>query len=96
MRRAAVLLLILMAACSGGSDAEKTLKTARSWSATLDVAARGLAQHDLSPQYTRQVAEVAEREIAKQLHDADDASVRDACRRVIDSARRLRAACERP
>jgi hypothetical protein len=96
MRRAAVLLLILLAGCSGSSDAEKTLKTARSWSATLDVAARGLAQHDLSPRYARQVAEIAEREISKQLEDANDANVRDACRRVLDSAHRLRAACEQP
>ena len=95
MRRAAVLLLILMAACSGSSDAEKTLKTARSWSATLDLAARGLAQHDLSPTYVRQVAESAEREISKQLEDANDANVREACRRVLDSARRLRAATDR-
>jgi hypothetical protein len=96
MRRGAALLLILFAACSAGSDAEKTLKAARSWNATLDVAARGLAQHDLSPRYTRQVAEIAEREISKEMQDANDANVRDACRRVIDAARRLRAASERP
>lgn len=94
MRRVAVLLLIL-AACSKSSDAEKTLKAARSWSATLDIAARGFAQHDLSPKYTKQIAEVAERELSKQLEDANDANVRGACERALASARRLRAECER-
>lgn len=98
MRRTAALLLLsfaLTTACSGSDDAEKALKTAHSWSATLNLTARGLAHHELSPRYVKQVAEVAEREATKQLEDAKDDNARDACQRVIDSAKRLRAACEK-
>ncbi len=79
-------------ACSKGSDTEKIVKEARSWTATLELASRGLAQHDLPPRYARQVADVAEKAVSKAAEKADDAESRDACTQALASARRLREA----
>ena len=95
MRIASVALaLLLTVACSKGSDSEKIAKEARSWSATIELASRGLAQHDIPPRYARQVAEVAEKAVAKNIDKAEDPQARDACNRALESARRLRAAAE--
>ena len=56
-------LLAALLGCSKGSDSEKIAKEARSWTATLELASRGLAQHDLPPRYARQVADVAEKAV---------------------------------
>ena len=69
-------------------------KEARSWSATLQLASRGLAQHDLPSRYARQIAEVAEKAVSKDIEKADDAESRDACKDALLSARRLRDAAE--
>src|ERR1043166_4091826 len=87
-------LLAALVACSKGSDSEKIVKEARSWTATLDLASRGLAQHDLPPRYARQVADVAEKAVSKDIEKADDAEARDACTQALQSARRLREAAE--
>ena len=94
--RPAVVACLLVAAlgCSKGGDTEKIVKEARSWTATLDLASRGLAQHDLPPRYARQVAEVAEKAVSKDIDKADDAESRDACTQALASARRLREAAE--
>lgn len=85
-------LLVGALACSKGSDTEKIVKEARSWTATLDLASRGLAQHDLPPRYARQVAEVAEKAVSKAMEGVEDAEARDACSQALASARRLREA----
>ena len=85
-------LLVALVGCSKGSDSEKIVKEARSWTATLDLASRGLAQHDLPAEYVRQVAEVAEKAVSKDIEKADGAEARDACTRALESARRLREA----
>ena len=92
--RPAIVACVLLAlvACSKGSDSEKIVKEARSWSATLDLASRGLAQRDLPPRYARQVAEVAEKAVSKSMGQAEDAEAREACNRALVSARRLREA----
>lgn len=88
MRRAVVLVLLFAAACSG-NDAEKQLKSARSWQATLDVVAAAMRAQKVTPTYAKQVAEVAEDELQKsksrsrETHDA------------LEAARKLRAECER-
>jgi hypothetical protein len=95
MRPAIVACLLVVAlGCSKGSDTEKIVKEARSWTATLDLASRGLAQHDLPPRYARQVADVAEKAVSKDIEKADDAEARDACTQALQSARRLREAAE--
>src|SRR5436309_3476067 len=97
MRRAIVAcLLVTDVACSKGSDSEKIVKEARSWSATLDLASRGLAQHDLPPRYARQVADVAEKAVSKDIDKAEDSQARDACTQALASARRLREAAGPP
>lgn len=88
----AACLLIGAIACSKSSDTEKIVKEARSWTATLDLASRGLAQHELPPRYARQVAEVAEKAVSKDIEKADNVEARDACTRALESARRLRDA----
>jgi hypothetical protein len=92
----AVLAFLLVAAlaCSKGGDTEKIVKEAKSWTATLDLASRGLAQHDLPPRYARQVAEVAEKAVSKDIEKADGAEARDACTQALESARRLREAAQ--
>lgn len=93
MRPVLVAVLLTAAlACSKGSDTEKIVKEARSWTATLDLASRGLAQHDLQPRYARQVAEVAEKAVSKAAEKAEDAESRDACTQALESAKRLREA----
>ena len=93
MRTAIVAcLFVTVVACSKGSDSEKIVKEARSWSATLDLASRGLAQHDLPPRYARQVAEVAEKAVSKSIEKAEDSEARNACTAALVSARRLREA----
>lgn len=93
MRPAIVAWLVLAAvACSKSSDTEKIVKEARSWTATLELASRGLAQHDLPPRYARQVAEVAEKAVSKDIDKAEDSEARDACTQALESARRLREA----
>jgi hypothetical protein len=93
MRPAIVACLVIAAlACSKSSDSEKIMKEARSWTATLELASRGLAQHDLPPRYARQVAEVAEKAVSKDIEKADAAEARDACTQALESARRLREA----
>jgi hypothetical protein len=97
MRPAVIGCLLLAAmACSKSSDAEKIAKEARSWTATIELASRGLAQHDLPPRYAKQVADVAEKAVSKNIDKADDAASRDACVQALRSARRLRAAAGQP
>jgi hypothetical protein len=88
----AACLLATLLACSKGSDSEKIVKEAQSWTATLELASRGLAQHDLPPRYARQVAAVAEKAVSKDIEKAEDAESRGACTRALESARRLREA----
>ena len=93
MRPAIVACFLVAAlACSKGSDTEKIVKEARSWTATLELASRGLAQHDLPPRYARQVADVAEKAVSKAIEKAEDSESRDACTQALQSARRLREA----
>lgn len=87
-------LLAVLVACSKGSDSEKIVKEAQSWTATLELASRGLAQHDLPPRYARQVAEVAEKAVSKDIEKADDDESRNACKNALESARRLREAAQ--
>ncbi|HEX3582375.1 MAG TPA: hypothetical protein VH087_11485 [Thermoanaerobaculia bacterium] len=95
MRPAIVACLVLaLVACSKSSDTEKVVKEARSWTATLELASRGLAHHDLPPRYARQVAEVAEKAVSKDIEKADDSESRDACTQALESARRLREAAQ--
>lgn len=95
MRSAVVACLLVAAlACSKGDETEKIVKEARSWTATLELASRGLAQHDLPPRYARQVAEVAEKAVSKDIQQAEDAEARDACAQALESARRLREAAD--
>jgi len=93
MRPAIVACLLVAAlACSKGSETEKIVKDARSWTATLDLASRGFAQHDLPAEYVRQVADVAEKAVSKDIDKAEDSEARDACTQALASARRLREA----
>ncbi|HEY2092212.1 MAG TPA: hypothetical protein VGJ81_10000 [Thermoanaerobaculia bacterium] len=85
-------VLAALVGCSKASDSEKIAKEAQSWTATLELASRGLAQHDLPPRYARQVADVAEKAVSKDIEKADDDESRNACKNALESARRLRQA----
>jgi hypothetical protein len=63
MRRLAVVVLLALAAC--GDQSEQELKSARSWSATALVVARGWERGELPAAYADRTLQKAADELAK-------------------------------
>ena len=96
MRRLiALVLFVAFAACSAGSDDEKVVKAARSWQATVILAAQGLEERTITPRVAGQVAHAALEELEKKEKDARSAAVRAECERAVSAARSLLAASRR-
>jgi len=90
--RGAVFLLITFAlflACSKQPDAGKQLRTAQSWHATIDLVSDALHRGKVTAKYAKQVAEVAQEELAKEGGDDHESHV------AIEAARALRAETEK-
>ena len=85
----ALSLLLLLASCSKQPDAGKQLRTARSWHSTIDLVSDALHRGKVTAKYAKQVAEVAEEELAKDGGDDHES------RTALEAARALRAETEK-
>lgn len=86
---ASLAALLLLASCSKQPDAEKQLRTARSWHSTIDLVSDALHRGKVTAKYANQVAEVAEEELAKDGGDDHESQA------ALIAARQLREESEK-